>query len=164
MSEAPRVNLGKLLETANKIRLAIGIGEGKIEQLPKGKIGDTTQCVLARALSNGWKAEVESDNIQLRCPVKLRNKFDFDAGATALRQLGFKEVSITDVNRYTKEDVQADNDHKVKYGYRNEKLDKFVPAILSFATTANMANFIERFDDGDFPDLILETRGRKQAA
>lgn len=64
MEKKPPVNFNILLEQVNRIRMALAIGEGKITELPKGIIGHPQQCVLARALSNGWTAHV-SDIVEL---------------------------------------------------------------------------------------------------
>lgn len=78
------------LEQANMIRIALAIGEGKLDALPKGKPGDPAQCVIAKALSNGWEACVDNDQIELSHDGE--ETVDLIAAAEALTSLGFEEV------------------------------------------------------------------------
>jgi len=123
------VNLGILLDQVNKIRGALAIGEGKLEQLPKGIQLDFSQCVLARALSNGWRAEVTGSEIQIYHENK-EGLIDFKECFTALKRFGFKNVEY----------------FKTRHGSGWVKLEP----------TKTMENFIVRFDSGHFPDLILK--------
>jgi hypothetical protein len=116
------VNLNLLLNQINSIREALAIGEGKLDELPKGEPGAAHHCVIAKALSNGWEAEV-SDYIVL-LHENRDDAIDFKALAKALRKRGFKV-----------EDVGWD--------------------FIKISPTKTMDNFIERFDSGDFPNLIL---------
>lgn len=126
---AKPVNFTILLEQVNRIRLALAVGEGKLEQLPKGRKGDPHMCVLARALSNGWKAgwkaDVSNDEICL-CNYHLSSE-GLDRSVEALCNVGFKA-----------------------------KIDKRHPCKIVFPPTKTMVNFIFRFDQGDFEDLILK--------
>lgn len=130
------VNFGILLDQTNRIRQALAIGEGILPELPKGIIGNGQQCVLARALSNGWTTSVDSSEIVFR--HKKLKVADFQRCAHALRQLGF-------IAEY----LAPDNDASA---YREH--------IISMRPTKTMSNFILRFDEGDFPELVLEKRRR----
>lgn len=129
LTPRPPVNFKILLDQVNNIRMALAIGEGKLEELPRGFPKHDEQCVLARALSNGWKAAV-SDTIKLSNTKITREQHD--ACVKALKSLGFRVV---------------DECHA-----RNGRLRI---QLIAIEPSRTMANFIERFDDGDFPDLIL---------
>ena len=77
------------LEVVNAVRLALAIGEGKLPALPRGVLRDPEQCVLARALSNGWSAMINCGVIALR-----NANADADAAADALRTLGFQVCDV----------------------------------------------------------------------
>jgi len=136
------VNFKKLLETVNNIRIAIGIGEGKLEALPQGRLESPRQCVLARALSNGWKATV-SNEISLVAPKAIRGTFDFNAAATALKSMGFTNVLVVDEHFCAERDCKSTG-------------DPWKPTTIHFDPSKSMTNFIERYDEGQFPDLILK--------
>ena len=78
-----------VLAEVNDIRLAMAIGEGKLEALPKGVIEDTHQCVLARALSNGWTAVVDGVGITLHLEPDPDVPADIGAVVITLSQLGY---------------------------------------------------------------------------
>lgn len=139
MAKAP-VNFNTLLDQVNKIRMALAIGEGKLQELPKGKQSSSVQCVLARALSNGWKARVSS-HIQITHSLPLPENVNLEKVAQTLRGYGFKGVEIIDGSCYT------------RFSRHFRK-----PAGVSFRATPTMDNFIDRFDNGDFPHLILERK------
>lgn len=86
----PRLLLPIVLDEANRIRLALAIGEGLLPELPQGVPGNGELCVLARALSNGWDASVDDDEVCLTHPFKLEE--DFRRAAKALEDLGFEDV------------------------------------------------------------------------
>lgn len=114
------VNFSLLLDQVNRVRIALAIGEGKLEALPPGRVGHAEQCVLARALSNGWQVEV-SNEIAFQHPTA-----DLDSAVGALRSAGFDAVHLIHSN------------------------------VISMKLTKTMSNFINRFDEEQFPDLILE--------
>lgn len=118
------VNFKLLLDQVNKIRLALAIGEGKLEKLPPGKMHELTQCVLARALSNGWVAEVDPERIRFSIPGK-EFEIDWEEIGRSLSRLGF-----------------------------TCKVDPFNE--IDLTCTKTMKNFIYRFDEEQFPELILK--------
>lgn len=84
-----RVEMAVVLNYVNRIRQALLIGQGTpLDQLPKGKIGDTKSCVIAVALSNGWKCRASEATLTLY----HNGNIDVEAAVTALRELGFKVV------------------------------------------------------------------------
>lgn len=85
----PPVDFKILLDQVNRIRMALAIGEGKLEELPKGIIAESDQCVLARALSNGWQANVTAACIELT-HSNINGAIDMEKVAVSLKTLGFK--------------------------------------------------------------------------
>jgi hypothetical protein len=133
------VNFNTLMRDVNAIRAATHRTE--ISQMPKGDIQKSENCPIARAIKNGIDVLVEADRIMLK--QKGSKQHDWVAIAKALREAGFTRVSVFD-----------------NYGAKwNEKNSHYArPDRVEFKPTNTMANFIIRFDDGQFPDLI---RGRK---
>jgi hypothetical protein len=129
-------DLGIVLNDVNKIRLAVGIGEGKLPELPKGIKGDPQQCVLARALSNGWHVEVDS-SIYLSHPTAFENSFDWQKAEKVLNELGFE--AYWEDGRY-------------------ESLDGWVEdeSQLVIELTPQMEQLVADFDSGLIPSLVLE--------
>lgn len=125
--ETLTVDIPKALEEVNKIRMALAIGEGKIEALPKGKPERPDQCVLARALSNGWEAAVYPLEAVYLTNNDESYDVDFDKCAESLKQLGFKSV----------------------YFWLNSRQVEFAP-------TSAMNALAIAFDKKLLPDLILE--------
>jgi hypothetical protein len=78
------------LEIVNKIRIALAIGEGKLNNLPEGVIQDSKMCVIARALSNGWSADVSYGEI---CLATTDPEVSLDETQAALEKLGFEEIT-----------------------------------------------------------------------
>ena len=128
-------DLGIILNDVNKIRLALGIGEGKLPELPKGIRQSESQCVLARALSNGWEVRVD-DQITLSHPSQLTN-FDWEKAASTLENLGF--------------DCHFVDDSYYDDFYEETVEDKWIV----IETTDQMKILIEDFDKGLLPDLVL---------
>ena len=121
----------KVLEQVNEIRQALAIGEGKLPELPKGVPGFPEQCVLARALSNGWKAAVTGPVVYFRNP-KLSIKELEKAGET-LTQLGW---TVLDIER---------NKNEPEYGPE-----------LPVRCTPEMRQLVSDFDSKRLPQFILE--------
>lgn len=88
--------VSRALKQVNDIRIALAIGEGKIPRLPKGVPSDSKQCVLARALSNGWTATV-AGVVTLKHP---KEGVDWTATRDTLELLGFQHVKLTHNRRY----------------------------------------------------------------
>jgi hypothetical protein len=85
--------LPKALEQVNSIRTALAIGDGALKELPKGSIGEAHHCVLARALSNGWKAGVyPGEEIYFEHPGLGYD--DFRRAAETLEVLGLSVESF----------------------------------------------------------------------
>ena len=139
-------DLGVVLNDVNKIRLAVGIGEGKLPELPKGIKGDPQQCVLARALSNGWDVEVDNV-ISLRHGKTFEKPFDWTKTNKTLNDLGFKSNLYYDGEEY--------DDYLNMYGEDDEAMydDLYEIAI---PLTPEMSTLISEFDEGLIPQLVLE--------
>jgi hypothetical protein len=115
------VNFNILMRQINAVRAATHLDP--LEKMPKGEVGVTNACPIARALSNGIRADVESHSIYLYSDND--NDIAWNEIATNLRRAGMKEVELSyDANG------------------------------ISFATTKTMENFIQRFDNDEFTDLI----------
>lgn len=125
---------GQVLDQVNSVRVALGIGEGKLEEFPKGDPGDATMCVLARALSNGWEPEVDNSYIFLsHWPA---NEINFKKIATALRRRGFEEVALTDYGSVTEDSEYANG--------------------IRFKTPQLWAKLITEFDTERIPWLVSD--------
>lgn len=120
----------RVLGQINAIRRALAIGEKKLDRLPKGKISNTDECVLARALSNGWKAQVGTSSTRLIHPVE---GVDWEAAREALATLGFQAVVRPAVRTHFNEQCKQ----------------------LHFSNTEEMSELVMRFDNGDLEHLIL---------
>lgn len=120
------------LEMANEIRLALAIGEGKLEELPQGVRSEGDQCVLAKALSNGWQATVGYDTITLKHADD--GTVDFNKSVATLEQLGYRSVTQN----------QAEY-----YGQGPQRVIQFDTPIFIYT------GFLTAFDEGQLPDLIL---------
>lgn len=118
----------KVLEQVNQIRQALAIGEGKLPELPKGVPGNSSQCVLARALSNGWKARVE--------PLDIRLSYD------GLEEEGYKKATAALVHLGFDARYYGGNDDD--------------PRELVIYSTTEMRKLVEDFDEELIPELILE--------
>jgi hypothetical protein len=134
-STITRKELDKVLEDVNKIRLAIGIGEGNLADLPSGIRRNPSQCVLARALSNGWEVNIEED-ITLSHHVKPFEKpFNWHKAVESLVKLGF--------DAWLSGDEEDDDEYPVWWEIHIEH-------------TPEMVALIEDFDSGLLPFLVLE--------
>lgn len=120
------VNIPVVLNQVNKIRIALAIGEGLLQELPQGIPREPTMCVIARALSNGWKATV-ADEITMTND-KLNDSFDWDTAVDTLQRFGFDA-------------------HKESYERR---------CAIEIKVTPEMCELMEFFDNGSLPHLILE--------
>jgi len=131
-------DLSEILEDVNTIRLAVGIGEGKIPRLPAGIPGDSQQCVLARALSNGWEPDVDGSFITLKnFDYETLDNFDFEEAVGVLKSKGLD--ASYDVEEYEEDDGSIFKEE----GYINIKC------------TPLMSKLITEFDDKHLPSLIL---------
>lgn len=141
----PRIEYGPrqlfkiVLEQVNLVRTALAIGEGKLPKLPPGVPGDAQHCVIAAALSNGWKPCVADDEIMLEHPTK---GIDWDAIKATLEAYGFQDVELGITGRPS----------------RPKKT-----RTITFRTPAAMAQLIFEFDKGELPSL-LTPQGRKIVA
>jgi hypothetical protein len=118
------VNFNRLLSQLNDIRVAVAIGD-PLSVMPKGALGSVSKCPIARALSNGVKADVDGEVIILRFP--RNSEHDLDLIVEELRKLGHKDAA----------NISAKSRRKIM-----------------FSTTRMMSNFIERFDNNGFESLI----------
>ena len=147
----------KLLEQVNSVRIALGIGEGKLQELPPAVVGDPNQCVLARALSVDWDAHVENEIVTLTWRGKPE-EVDWKGVQSALRRRQFKDVSIFSRDDYSleehEEEIRAEKEWAKTQGIQPELWD-FHPRKIVFETTPLMQRFISAFDEGQFPWLIL---------
>jgi len=129
-----KADMGRILEDVNSIRLAIGIGEGKIPELPKGRPGDASQCVLARALSNGWEPDIETDRIRLsNYEPDVLKTFDFEKVVSTLRLKGLEASYEVDEWEGERESCW-----------------------ITITPTEEMQTLIRDFDNGFLPSLILK--------
>jgi hypothetical protein len=128
-----RTLIHRVLEQVNDVRRALAIGEGKLARLPKAIPGDPHQCVLARALSNGWVTRVSDYNFTLTHDV---DGIDWPAIQEALLSLGFPLVKIG--REVTRREVKSRK--------------------LTVSHTPEFAELVERFDSALIPHLILEQR------
>ena len=133
------VNFSILLDQVNRIRTAMLIGEGKLTELPQGEMGQSDRCVIARALSNGWCPSVDEETIYLNHDFtdEITEEITEDnikSMCSALRASGFTHVNY---------EYDAPGTY---YGGNIQ---------INFTPTTTMGNFIERFDNGEFPHLIL---------
>lgn len=130
---APK-EFGQILDQVNSLRIALGIGEGKLEEFPKGAPGDATMCVLAQALSNGWEPEVDNAFIYLtHWPT---DGINFAKLATALRRRGFEDVRFTDYSNTTEDPEFANG--------------------IRFKTPPLWSRLITEFDRENIPWLISD--------
>lgn len=120
------VNRNILLRQINFVRAAANMA--LLKKIPKGVKSAIYECPIANALSNGIKAEVDGTEIVLEFP-RNTSKDKLEAVAKKLRQL-FEKVEVL---------------------HDELKWDK--PKI-SFIPSKTMSNFISRFDNGEFKDLI----------
>jgi len=141
----PFLVLPSVLADANDIRRALAIGDGILPELPKGVISEQEDCVLAVALSNGWHASVSSTEATLSHPMQKigadgveregKTREEVDKSVEALGQLGFLDVTV-----HPKRD-----DERYAMNWT-----------IEIPHTYAMAKFVNNFDNGKYPDLILE--------
>jgi hypothetical protein len=127
------VNFKILLRQLNAIRVAVGIGDGTLTEMPKGRPNNASTCPIAMALSNGWQAHV-SDHVSL---TRFDRKREIDPNkiVRALRNAGFRVSGARTGGTYCNE------------------------VVIAIDLTKTMENFIYRFDEREFQDLIA---GRDQ--
>jgi hypothetical protein len=142
------------LEDANAIRHALAIGEGKLEKLPKGITGNESQCVLARALSNGWYPFVESDDSTVFHVLDTKVTEQSLADATeALVHLGFKSNYFIETAHNSI--IPSNMESELEIDTDDENSEVLIGRI-NIANTVAMAKLIDLFDQKLLPDLILE--------
>ena len=140
-------DLGVILEDVNKIRIALGIGEGKLPELPAGIKGDPRMCVLAKALSNGWEIEVESE-LRFTHPEYFSKPFDWMKAVDALNDMGFNahyDSGECEVDCYCG-DSCCSGTEMVQEGDEQ----------ITIALTSQMDDLIRDFDKGYLPFLVLD--------
>lgn len=143
--------IGIVLTDVNDIRTALAIGEGKLEELPKGVRSNPEDCVLARALSNGWVSWVGGEHTKLYHPVDgTITEEQINLAADTLRQMGFDQVYVPDpINGYEAEVESLSNQHE------HDEEDQNMYWEIRFRNTIPMQRLISWFDNGDMPDFIL---------
>lgn len=137
-------DLGIILNDVNKIRLAVGIGEGKLKELPEGIPEDAEQCVLANALSNGWEAEVDS-------AIRLKHIDHFE---TEEDELIIWERTVNALNKRGFNAFLEDNSYHDDCNAMNCWCNEDRAIVIN--TTPLMRTLITEFDRGLLPSLILE--------
>lgn len=132
----PRLVIPVALADANEIRRALAIGEGKLEELPPAVIGNSDDCVLARALSNGWHASVGSSETTISHRADGITYTAVKLAVTTLKQLGFIGVCL-------EQDYDLGVDVSNRY-------------YIVIPHTWAMAEFVSWYDKGAFPELVLD--------
>jgi hypothetical protein len=130
----PHKLLPYVLDDINLIRQAVGIGEGKLPELPKGVRSKDEQCVLARALSNGWRATVGVHWTELRHGDGIftdEEGIDMEKIVESLQGLGFKAFNRS-------------------YSRGELLLERWI----ELSNTWAMQKLVNLFDDGHFPELF----------
>lgn len=137
MYQDPRIIIRFALDDANDIRRALAIGEGKLDALPAARLGESEDCVLARALSNGWKAGVDTARTTLTHSNSGMSYKQVALAVETLRQLGF--------------DVEWDDYDwdQAPEGARSYSID--------INHTWPMSQFVDWYDKGAYPELVLDT-------
>lgn len=125
-----------VLDQVNMIRMAVGIGEGKLPELPKGVRGNSDYCVLARALSNGWRAEVGTGRTTIVHKGGIEG-IDIPLILRTLRDQGFEAFS--------KAEQFYDNTTRM-YGQ--------ILTGIEIKNTMAMRSLVRQFDSGYFPGLF----------
>jgi len=140
-------DLGRILEDVNKIRVALGIGQGNLPELPKGIKGEPEMCVLAKALSNGWNVEVDG-GITLTHPDAFDKPFDWEKAVKVLTDLGFDATYDSGIYEF---DCSCGSSccSGTYEEYESE------PEIV-IELTPGMNTLIQDFDKGNLPFLVLE--------
>jgi hypothetical protein len=131
----PKLVLPIALADANEIRRALAIGEGKLEKLPVATIGANDDCVLARALSNGWSATVSSGETTIGHLADDITFVQVKLALQTLKQLGFVGV-------YMSPDCEVTEPGWFYY--------------IVIPHTWAMQEFVTWYDKGAFPELVLE--------
>ncbi len=144
----PRLVIPLALSDANEIRRALAIGEGKLEKLPTAVLGNSEDCVLARALSNGWKAAVTSSETTIAHSPRGITLAQVKLAVEALNDLGF--IGVTYSPSY---EISIDQ----------EGFDSYY---ISIPHTWAMEQFVNWYDRGAFPELVLDedNEGQQQVA
>ena len=135
------INLQKILEDVNKIRRALAVGEGKLvllSELPRGVPRDGQECVLARALSGAWSCEADTDGLVFYIGAFTFGAFtlNIERVSEALIEAGF---TVDSWSCYCGKCAGASCGGGEIY----------------MITPNHFADFIEAFDAGRLPKLIL---------
>jgi hypothetical protein len=131
-----RIRIHRVLEKVNSIRAGLAYGEGLLKELPKGIVGDEKHCVLAIALSNGWQADVNAEEVILK--HEGDNEIDWNAAVEKLKTSGFLNASVVD--------------HNIGYDYHND--EEIWEHQIEFSDD-DFEWFIGKFDANVFEWLIL---------
>ena len=133
----PPVNFTILLNQVNRLRNAVD-GMEALPGIPKGALREADDCPLARALSNGIKTTVDRGEVEFHYPFNSTLKTLREA-VKRIKAAGFVVLNEADIG----DDWYSDADRAAG-----------VP--VQVKTTKTMNNFIMRFDNEDFEDLIQE--------
>lgn len=133
--------LSLILGQVNGVRRALAIGEGTLAALPPGRLSDPEECVLARALSNGWRGIIEDGGFLLPPPDV---QVDLPAAVAALDALGF-DARVESAESLGE---PVDGDFDAETGEYRDGIHFVLPSLW--------ARFVFEFDRGALPFLILE--------
>lgn len=113
-----------LLRQINRLRVAVN--NEPINEIPKGEIGGSLSCPIAIALKNGIEPRVNSGLVSLSYSPKPEED-ELKKIVHRLKAAGFRAV-------------------EVRYGVFTTD--------VRLKPTQMMLNFIDRFDNGEFQDLV----------
>lgn len=151
----PKIICEFALADVNDIRTALAIGEGKLEALPPGMRSNPQNCVLARALSNGWRSFIGVGESNLYHPVEGMSEEKIQSAFSSLKQMDFSgELS------------------KIKVSFPSEGSSDESPVIwdeadgfdeddftecwhIEITHTPAMERLVNLFDDNKIPELLL---------
>ena len=125
------INFTMLLKQVNALRNAVD-GMEPLPGIPKGEVLESSDCPIARALSNGVRAEVDWDEIIFTYP-RTTTEDELKAAVERIKKAGFKMHNDEDGNIFT--------------------LRRFAKQIR-VQPTKTMANFIIKFDVEDLTEYI----------
>lgn len=125
------VNFDRLINDLNRIRMCFGMPE--LAALPQAVPGDEDECVIAVAMSNGWKAEV-SETIVLY--------WDDPQNIPSTEVLNAIQVAL--------ENQRFEFQFSIDGRYRD---GEYVPE-FAIKMTNDMQNLIHHFDNYKFPHLM----------
>jgi hypothetical protein len=146
--EDPRLVLPFALADANDIRRALAIGEGKLDELPVAILGNSEDCVLARALSNGWDATVSSSDTSLSHPLEGMTLDKIRLAVQTLGQLGFINVTYSP-------------SYEIDPGVPDAFYARYW---IYIPHTWAMTELVNWYDRGAYPELVLGSDHEGQGA